>query len=602
MKKIILKILDGAMKSFDNDSLLENVKSGFIELYSMESHPVLEANRSKVIPIVNDLLNKTEFSKLKKDIVTFSNMLMRDFEASERPLMKPLVEIKGAKDKNLETNMNKVLDIFHKITKTHENGLNRNGSTPLEVRALSSKENAILNLIKDKMGEEEFNKIGISWNPYIGLFIPSKEGFEANNQVLMMSHIDLIPTFEKLHRQVENRELESAISINTVDEVDDKTIIAGSLDNTMVNAVLLNNLLGDKFDGNVNVLFETDEESGMRGSRSFHREEMGDFWVKVDFKDGEVELSKSKKPMIKKDLIVVNTDVTMGYEESVAIETRNFSKSTNKELLTKFPILAQQEYSPDDSTSTVGKNPAFSFCVNVGTSIVKLENGKTKFSGSCHSLNTYSSVGNILDYNELMPELVNAIGKSIKLEMKGHKPKQIELESSFIKEKDYLIEGLFESIEYIYDLENYNNLTKDIKIDVFEELKGFAKGLDQETTINIKNVEGLKEMFSKVITNEEIKEGLEMFVGESGNNRKQELIHEYLVELLEERFHYQGDSDFYEVDTLDKDEKLSLLNILRDTFEDLELEELVGDLHTLSIELSNREHSMNIDDNFEDMN
>lgn len=92
-----------------------------------------------------------------------------------------------------------------------------------------------------------------------------------------MSHLDLVPTFERAHEKVEKGELASALTIMDDKEINENTIIAGSLDNTMTNAVLLKNYLEEKLNNNVNMLFETDEESGMSGTRHFFKEEKKNF-------------------------------------------------------------------------------------------------------------------------------------------------------------------------------------------------------------------------------------------------------------------------------------------------------------------------------------
>jgi hypothetical protein len=211
---------------------------------------LVDIHKVEILSIINDLINLKDFEKSQKNIIEFSNTFLKDIVKIEKSKMKPLVKLENTGNKELEDKMNGILEVFHEITKTHDNNLNRNGQTALEVRDITNKEFAILNLIYKKIGQEEFNKLGVSWNPYIGLFIPSKEGFDKEKQVLMMSHLDLVPTFERAHEKVEKGELASALTIMDDKEINENTIIAGSLDNTMTNAVLLKNILNNRFDNN----------------------------------------------------------------------------------------------------------------------------------------------------------------------------------------------------------------------------------------------------------------------------------------------------------------------------------------------------------------
>ena len=516
MKTTVTNLLNNAKKSTNIENLRLNVKTDFINLYSMDEE-LVDIHKIEILSIINDLINLKDFEKSQKNIIEFSNTFLKDIVKIEKSKMKPLVKLENTGNKELEDKMNEILEVFHKITKTHENKLNEKGKTSLEVREFSNKEKAIIILCIEKIGQEEFNKLGVSWNPYIGLFIPSKDGFDKEKQVLMMSHLDLVPTFERAHEKVEKGELASALTIMDDQEINENTIIAGSLDNTMTNAVLLKNYLEEKLNNNVNMLFETDEESGMSGTRHFFKEEKEKFWQNISVDNNEMIFKDTSNPKIKNDLTVINLDVTMGYNEPCAIETKRFSDKGNKELLKKFPILAQREYSPDDSTSTVKSGlVSLSYCVNVGTSYNNLEDGRNKFSGGCHSMNTYSSIYNVLSYSDLMPDLAKTLNQEIKIDLKEE--------------------------TYSKNLKSYYEAYND-----FEYTNHFI--IDQDVA-------------------ESLVDEIEV--------EKQGLI-DSIVLLLETKYGYSGDKDFYNFDDLSDEGKKEILKLIGE--EDMPLDSVQGDIY-----------------------
>ena len=528
MKTTVTNLLNNAKKSTNIENLRLNVKTDFINLYSMDEE-LVDIHKIEILSIINDLINLKDFEKSQKNIIEFSNTFLKDIVKIEKSKMKPLVKLENTNNKEIEDKMNEILEVFHKITKTHENKLNEKGKTSLEVREFSNKEKAIIILCIEKIGQEEFNKLGVSWNPYIGLFIPSKEGFDKEKQVLMMSHLDLVPTFERAHEKVEKGELASALTIMDDQEINENTIIAGSLDNTMTNAVLLKNYLDGKLNNNVNMLFETDEESGMSGTRHFFKEEKEKFWKNISVDNNEMIFKDASNPKIKNDLTVINLDVTMGYNEPCAIETKRFSDKGNKELLEKFPILAQREYSPDDSTSTVKSGlVSLSYCVNVGTSYNNLENGRNKFSGGCHSMDTYSSIYNVLSYSDLMPDLVKTLNQEIKIDLK---------EETYSKNLKSYYEA-YNDFEYT----NHSIIDQDI-------------------------AESFNDIHS---TN-----GIGLHVDEI-DVEKQELF-DSIVLLLETKYGYSGDKDFYNFDDLSEEGKKEILKLIGE--EDMPLDSVQGDIY-----------------------
>ena len=517
MKNKIKELMVITTNSKTLEEFKENFKKGYLELLDFDEINRLNKEEDRLYNSIDKVINGKKFEKDKEKVVFALRDLLEALNELEKNAMKPLVKLENTGNKELEDKMNGILEVFHEITKTHDNNLNRNGQTALEVRDITNKEFAILNLIYKKIGQEEFNKLGVSWNPYIGLFIPSKDGFDKEKQVLMMSHLDLVPTFERAHEKVEKGELASALTIMDDQEINENTIIAGSLDNTMTNAVLLKNYLDEKLNNNVNMLFETDEESGMSGTRHFFKEEKEKFWKNISVDNNEMIFKDASNPKIKNDLTVINLDVTMGYNEPCAIETKRFSNKSNKELLEKFPILAQREYSPDDSTSTVKSGlVSLSYCVNVGTSYNNLEDGRNKFSGGCHSMDTYSSIYNVLSYSDLMPDLVKTLNQEIKIDLKEE--------------------------TYSKNLKSYYEAYND-----FEYTNHFI--IDQDIA--------------------------ESLVDEIGVE-KQGLI-DSIVLLLETKYGYSGDKDFYNFDDLSDEGKKEILKLIGE--EDMPLDSVQGDIY-----------------------
>lgn len=521
MKNKIKELMVITTNSKTVEDFKKNFKKGYLELLDFDEINRLNKEEDRLYNSIDKVINGKKFEKDKEKVIYALRDLLEALNELEKNAMKPLVKLENTGNKELEDKMNGILEVFHEITKTHDNNLNRNGQTALEVRDITNKEFAILNLIYKKIGQEEFNKLGVSWNPYIGLFIPSKDGFDKEKQVLMMSHLDLVPTFERAHEKVEKGELASALTIMDDKEINENTIIAGSLDNTMTNAVLLKNYLEEKLNNNVNMLFETDEESGMSGTRHFFKEEKEKFWQNISVDNNEMIFKDTSNPKIKNDLTVINLDVTMGYNEPCAIETKRFSDKGNKELLEKFPILAQREYSPDDSTSTVKSGlVSLSYCVNVGTSYNNLEDGRNKFSGGCHSMNTFSSIENVLTYSDLMPELVHSISKELNLELNGNPLRELKdvdyenFDYIFNDEKGIFVDEVFEALNEKYKLEDYKKIPTEIVGQILNELKEYTLNINEDEFLSLRKQSRIERAFLNSLTNEELIVGIEKFYKE----------------------------------------------------------------------------------------
>lgn len=346
--------------------------------------------------------------------------------------------------------MNRILNVFHSIAKPHIDSKS-------QPTILSEKEIGILNVMKRNLGNEEFTKLKIKWNPYVGLFVESKDGFDKDNQKLIMSHTDLVTTFQKSHQEVKEGKRESALTIGS------DGLIRGSLDNTLPNAIVLYNFVNNKFDSNVSILFDRGEESGMWGSSNFHEEKEIDKWfdLELNMETLKLSLKETTHPVIKQDLITINTDVTMpDVVNYYTFETRDFSKETDNRIKDLFPDGKVAKYGYDDSASSVKKDMiGMSFCLSVGTSISQ-KDGKYCFGGGCHSDNTATTIDNILEYSQTFEPFIKAMGNDIQIEIK----KEIEYKNSYSYDYDYKKE---------FDINNYyKNASPDIlkQIEEYESL------------------------------------------------------------------------------------------------------------------------------------
>lgn len=435
--------------------------------------------------------------------------------------------------------INDILKVFHSISKPHGKG-----------EYIGPKYKAILKTISENLPKEIFENLNIKYNPEIGLFIESKEGFKSEGQKLIMSHSDLVPSFEKLHTEILEGNRKSALTIGS------DGFIRGSLDNTMPNAVVLNNLLKGRFEDNVSILFECDEETGMTGTSKFFKNKAEDKWVQVEFameekkirfkqlnpnkkidndikeldkkiKDNNTTLEsfleiigeksdnlesvlkkhkdnkfiqkyiaiqeklendvltlesnkidenliEDKIPTPQKDLVVINTDVTMGYTEPYAFETKNFSKETKDAIKSMFPNASVTTYGYDDSTSTVPDSlKALSMCHRVGSNYSAHDD---KLSGGCHGLNTMAYASDIAQYSQDLSKFVNAINKELQISLQATTySKGYSSGVSTYSKYDSIIDPKTNTIDseadYWENYEKYNNIN--------QGLDSYTDGMDE---------------------------------------------------------------------------------------------------------------------------
>lgn len=366
-----------------------------------------------------------EIYELKRMLVKSRNELESAYGINEKGLevikkvekveitKKDLVQLEIKEDDTPENKeklqeVNKILDIFKTIAKPHIDSKS-------QPTMLSEKEIGILNVLKKNMGTEEFKNLKIKWNPFVGLYIDSKEGLNNDNQKLIMSHTDLVSTFQKSHEEVKDGSRESALTIGS------DGLIRGSLDNTLTNAIVLNNIVNKKFENNVGFLFDRGEETGMWGASNFHDKKETDKWFEIELntKTLKLSLNETEAPSFKKDLITVNTDVTMpSVSNPFTFEVRHFSKNTKNKMNELFSEAHISTYGNDDSASAVNNDMvAMSLCISTGTNVSYDKEGKVCFGGGCHSNNTATSIDNIYSYSMVFEPFMKAIGKEFQIEI-----------------------------------------------------------------------------------------------------------------------------------------------------------------------------------------
>lgn len=559
----------------DNQSNYDNIKIYFKDLYSkLEKKHDLEKPDFELL----DNSNNTEFN-VKKAIVDFLKKNNDKFNLnlfSQINTQKPKeVEITKTdllylEDKEENKEMNEILKVFHQIAKPHFD-------SSKEAKEFSEKETGIINALYKGLGKEKFLELKIKWNPYIGLFIESKDGFDKANQKLIMSHTDLVHPFQKSHDEVKKGLKESALTIGS------DGLIRGSLDNTLTNAIVLTNFIKGRFENDVSILLDRGEESGMWGATNFHKEKKQDDWYDLKLNGNSIEFIKTEAPKIKKDLVVINTDVTMGYDTSYAFETKNFSKETDNKIKEMFPDGSIARYGYDDSASTTNKeNITMSYCIVVGTSKKELGNDKYNFSGGCHSENTMTTIDNIVSYSKIFEPFVKAYNNEIKLELKQQEIKQHNYHSSLDPETISYLEAYKEANGNFTD-EEINQEKKQFCDDLLENvLERFDKNIMNESSKKyFKNNDKTFNEFFESLT--EFCENLSPIDLEETNSLEEisNLLFEHMtdIELAQGLYEYYGEDITYDAENIEDDDSFieSLIenhinNILTTKFNKKELD------------------------------
>jgi len=452
------EVIEELTKIKNQKFLISTINTAFAKIdFSMKDLDILESQIDEFnIAILPDNAKKI-ISKMIEEMNSFYEIKIKDNFKNKKTIstFKPEPIVKREDLINLDDikenkEFNKILKIFHNIAKPHID----DSKLPVNI---SEKEISILSAIIQKLGKKSLEDINIKWNPMVGLFIESKEGFEKENQKLIMSHSDLVGTFQKMHQDVKDGKRKSAIQLG------DDGLLSGSLDNTMTNAIVLNNYLEGRLEDNVSILFDRGEETGMWGAQNFHDGKHDDKWVQIELDTDSMKLSSmsTTAPITQKDCIVINTDVTMGYKEPYAFEVRDFDKETKKGIKNAFIKGAMSNYNHDDSADTVAKiNPTMSFCFTVGSNKTKLKSGEYKFSGGCHSEFTFTTKFNIESYSEDFSPFINSIGNELEIKLDltpaTSRYKRMSTYSDYINDHSYK-----------YDL--VVNVTDDDKLELVKE-------------------------------------------------------------------------------------------------------------------------------------
>jgi len=177
----------------------------------------------------------------------------------------------------------KIVKTFETIAKPHKN---------------MEKQNEIMELLK------EFNPKHIEG---MGIVLSNITKGTRKNLKVVVSHFDLVNTFEKGFE--EGRTLEFT----------EDGVVNGALDNTITNAVLINELLKNGLPENTIILFSDGEETGMWGMRRFimnmeeHMQRM--FFINLDVTNDNweymtsIEYDKPNKEISK----MIDNNITAGF-------------------------------------------------------------------------------------------------------------------------------------------------------------------------------------------------------------------------------------------------------------------------------------------------
>ena len=147
MKNKIKELMVITTNSKTLEEFKENFKKGYLELLDFDEINRLNKEEDRLYNSIDKVINGKKFEKDKEKVVFALRDLLEALNELEKNAMKPLVKLENTGNKELEDKMNGILEVFHEITKTYDNNLNRNGETALEVRDITNKEFAILNLI-----------------------------------------------------------------------------------------------------------------------------------------------------------------------------------------------------------------------------------------------------------------------------------------------------------------------------------------------------------------------------------------------------------------------------------------------------------------------
>lgn len=256
---------------------------------------------------------------------------MKKHKYKKQPRTEEIIE--DLSFENLSDGFHKeIISLFHHISKPFKNGE-------------GEKEKAMLELLKPYDGE---------YVKDMGILIPSKT---EKPRITVVSHIDLIPTFNKGFEKDK---------IYRLGKINGKEIIAGALDNTLTNAVVMHAIFHLRSKGlaeDVEFIFTEDEETDS---------------------DGMIQYLKQRGT----EQYFINLDVTndaQGHHMSIEYDKPNWSIC--KQINDKFNAGFTTDRVCDDMDEVIRKDGrGYSYCIPTWKTI--------------HSYKNYTYIDNIVPYFE----------------------------------------------------------------------------------------------------------------------------------------------------------------------------------------------------------
>lgn len=195
-----------------------------------------------------------------------------------------------------------------------------------------------------------------------GIFVPPRNSNNGYTKIIV-SHFDLVFPFERGFAEGKTIFVEPVFA----GEESDENVIYGALDNTITNAVLLNEITENGLPEDVALLFTDDEESGMWGMRNF---------MKIINEAGKLE-----------EMFFINLDVTNdNWEYMTSIEYDNPNSVISRQIdEADFPAGFTRDRIADDLSAVVGfGGDGFSYCLPTRE--------------YCHTYHSNTTVGHLKEY------------------------------------------------------------------------------------------------------------------------------------------------------------------------------------------------------------
>jgi len=214
------------------------------------------------------------------------------------------------------------------------------------------KQNAIMEIL------EEFNPEYIE-----GMGIIINNSSDEGVTKVIVSHYDLVGVFDK------------GFKAGRTLEFSDDDYVNGALDNTITNAVLINEILKNGLPENTMILFTDGEESGMWGMRAF--------------------MSASKENI--DEMFFINLDVTNdNWDFMTSVEYDNPNKGISLQIDENIKAGFTTDRFADDMSAVVSAGgDGFSYCVPT------IE--------YCHTYKSATTIQHLLDYEQGLTYLVQEL-------------------------------------------------------------------------------------------------------------------------------------------------------------------------------------------------